>query len=152
MILLELNDAALGLYRDGRTVYCQPAIAHVGAEQSRFGLEALRIARLHPQQANQQYLARLNADPLPVPGKQAANHADLIYLHLLELQSHLGGSTRTAAPAAGPRSTQRDATPRKRGIRLPWAGTRKASATAAKRDGSNPAARPGTPPRAATFR
>ena len=51
VILLELNDAALGLYRDGRTVYCQPPIAHVGAEQSRFGLEALRIARLHPQQA-----------------------------------------------------------------------------------------------------
>ena len=151
MILLELNDAALGLYRDGRTVYCQPAIAHVGAEQSRFGLEALRIARLHPQQANQQYLARLNADPLPVPGKQAANHADLVYLHLLELQAHLGGSTgTTGTTAAAPRSAQGDATPRKRGIRLPWAGSRKESAAPAQRGGSHPAARPGAPARAAT--
>ena len=151
MTLLELNDAALGLYRDGRTVYCQPAIAHVGADQSLFGLEALRIARLHPQQANQQYLARLNADPLPVPGKQAANHADLVYLHLLELQAHLGGPTRaTGTTGAAPRSAQGGTTPRKRGIRLPWAGTRKESAAAAQRDSSHPGARPGVPARAGT--
>ena len=59
-------------------------------------VRALRIARLHPQAANQQYLARLNADPLPVPGKLAANHADLVYQHLLALKACLGN----AAPAA----------------------------------------------------
>ena len=148
MILLELNDAELGLYKDGRPIYRQPAIAHVGAEQSLFGLEALRLARLHPQQTNQQYLARLNADPLPVPGKQAANHADLVYLHLLELNAHLGGSTGTTA--AAPRSTQANATPRKRGIRLPWKGARKESAPAARRNGPHSAPRAGNPARAAT--
>ncbi len=89
MNLLEFNDAQLSLYRDGQAVYTQPGIAHIGTERNLFGIDALRIARLYPQQANQQYLARLNADPLPVPGAFAANHADLVYLHLLELKTHL---------------------------------------------------------------
>ena len=82
-LLLELNDAELSLYRDGAPIYQQPAVAHVSDTGNRFGDEALKMTRLLPQQANQQYLSRLNADPLPVAGKQAANHADLVYQHLL---------------------------------------------------------------------
>ncbi len=89
-VLLDLNDAELTLYRDDAPIYRQPAVAHVGAKRCLFGLEALRLARLHPQQANQHYLARLNADPLPVAGARAVNHADLVYLHLLELKESLG--------------------------------------------------------------
>ena len=85
-LLLELNDAALSLYRDGDPIYQQPAIALVGARGAVFGVEALKSARLQPQQVNQQYLARLNADPLPRPAKDIANHADLIYRHLLEIK------------------------------------------------------------------
>lgn len=85
-LLLELNDAALSLYQDGRTLYQQPAIAYVKDATLAFGEAALKNARQHPQHVNQQYLARLNADPLPRPGKQAANHADLVYRHLLELK------------------------------------------------------------------
>ena len=137
MILLELNDAELGLYRKGVAVYRQPAIAHVSPEGSLFGTEALRVARLHPQQANQQYLARMNADPLPVPGKQAANHADLVYLHLLELRAAMSGSLSTVhAPAGAARPSPGNETPRKRRIRLPWTGARKESVTAPKRHGS----------------
>lgn len=102
--LLELNDAELGLYLDGRTLYRQPAVALLGEDGNRFGLPALRAARRHPRQANQQYLARLNADPLPVPGKQAFNHADLVYLHLLELKAALpaqAGDAQMAAAAPG---------------------------------------------------
>ena len=85
-LLLELNDAALSLYRDGDPIYQQPAIALVGAQGVAFGVEALKCARLQPQQVNQQYLARLSADPLPRPSKEVANHADLIYRHLLEIR------------------------------------------------------------------
>lgn len=85
-LLLELNDAALSLYRDGDPIYQQPAIALVGAEGVAFGIEALKRARLQPQEVNQQYLARLNADPLPRPGKEVNNHADLTYRHLLEIR------------------------------------------------------------------
>lgn len=137
MILLELNDAELGLYRDGEAIYRQPGIAHIGAEQCRFGLEALRIARLHPQQTNQQYLARLNADPLPVPGKLAANHADLVYLHLLEMNACAGGSAPAPTTTArAPHSSQADGAPPKRGIRLPWKGKRRAGSGAGARAGS----------------
>ena len=84
-LLLELNDAALSLYRDGDPIYQQPAVALVGPEGAAFGAEALKRARLQPQQVNQRYLARLNADPLPRPGQGIANHADLVYRHLLEI-------------------------------------------------------------------
>ena len=85
-LVLELNDAALSLHQDGRILYQQPAVAYLDGDSLSFGDAALKNARRHPQQANQQYLARLNADPLPNPGRQVANHADLVYRHLLELQ------------------------------------------------------------------
>ena len=85
-LLLELNDAHLSLYRDGAAIYRQPAVAHLSDAGNRFGEAAMQLARLHPQQTNDQYLSRLNADPLSVTGKQAANHADLVYLHLLEVK------------------------------------------------------------------
>ena len=65
-LLLELNDAALSLYRDGDPIYQQPAIALVGPQGAAFGAEALQRARLQPQQVNQQYLARLK---FPCKGK-----------------------------------------------------------------------------------
>src|SRR5690606_20513229 len=51
--------------------------------------------------ANQQYFTRLNADPLPVPGPRARNHADLVYLHLKTFQPLIeaeGGSVLLAVP------------------------------------------------------
>ena len=85
-LVLEINDAALSLHQDGRILYQQPAIAYLDGDALAFGDAALKSARRHPQKANQQYLARLNADPLPNPGRQVANHADLVYRHLLELR------------------------------------------------------------------
>lgn len=97
-LLLELNDAALSLYRDGDPVYQQPAVALVGDQGAAFGTEALKRARLQPQQVNQQYLARLNADPLPRPGKGIANHADLTYRHLLEIKDLVEEPLAVAVP------------------------------------------------------
>ena len=118
MNLLEFNDAELSLYRDGRAIYAQPGIAHVGAEANLFGIDALRIARLHPQAANQQYLARLNADPLPGPGKLAANHADLVYQHLLELKACLDDAAPGAPAAVGSAAGQSAGMDHSR--RKPW--------------------------------
>lgn len=97
-LLLELNDAALTLHRDGRRLYQQPAIAAISGDQLSFGEQALKRARLHPQQANQQYLARMNADPLARPTKQVANHADLLYRHLLALKPLIDEPLIVAAP------------------------------------------------------
>lgn len=85
--VLEVNDCALSLYRDRELEYQAPAIAIVQPTQIVFGDMALRQARIHPRQANQQYLARLNADPLSNPVARAANHADLVFLHLQEFMS-----------------------------------------------------------------
>lgn len=84
-LVLELNDAALSLHQDDRILYQQMAIAYLDGDTLAFGDAALRNARRHPQKTHQQYLAHLNAAPLPNPGRQVANHADLVYRHLLEL-------------------------------------------------------------------
>ncbi len=84
-LIFELNDTELSLYRGTERLYHAPAIALVRDDEFLFGEAALRLARMHPQQTNQQYFSRLNADPLAQPVPTAANHADLVYLHLKEL-------------------------------------------------------------------
>ncbi len=99
--ILELNDADLTLYRNERVLYSAPGVALVLDREVRFGDDALRLSRVHPRQTNQQYLTRLNADPLPAPGGRARNHADLVYLHLQELKPLIdaeGGAVLLAVP------------------------------------------------------
>lgn len=99
--ILEWNDTELTLYRDTAVLYRAPGVALVQERDVRFGDEALRLSRVHPRQANQQYLSRLSADPLPVPGARARNHADLVYLHLKELEPLVtaeGGAVLLAVP------------------------------------------------------
>ncbi|MEZ5560789.1 MAG: hypothetical protein R3E86_19865 [Pseudomonadales bacterium] len=83
--VLELNDAALTLHRNADVVYRAPALAVLLEPDLVFGERARHLSRTHPRQTNQQYLSRLNADPLPFTVAQAHNHADLVYLHLREL-------------------------------------------------------------------
>lgn len=96
--ILEINDFELTLYRGSERVYRAPAVAIVSESEIVFGEQALRQARLFPQQANLQYLARLNADPLSHPVSRAANHADLIYLHFQELKSLFSDELVLAVP------------------------------------------------------
>ena len=84
-LIFELNDTELSLYRGTERLYHAPAIALARNDEILFGEAALRLARIHPHQTNQQYFSRLNADPLVQPVASAANHADLVYLHLKEL-------------------------------------------------------------------
>lgn len=99
--ILELNDAAITLYRDEVVLERSPGVAVVLDDTVHFGDDALRISRIHPRQANQQYFARLNADPLATPGRRARNHADLVYLHLQTLKPLIeaeGGEVLLAVP------------------------------------------------------
>jgi|TARA_B100000315_G_C14556295_1_gene578310 hypothetical protein len=86
-LLLELNDAELTLYRGAQVLYAQPGAALLQGGAVVFGRDAREQARLHPQSANQHYLARMNTDPLPFPSSLCANNADLVYQHLLELST-----------------------------------------------------------------
>jgi hypothetical protein len=96
--IVELNDLELSLYRSGERLYREPGFALVRADGVTFGQEALRLSRLHPQQANQQYINRMNADPLMEPVRAAANHADLVYLHLKELAQLVSDPAVLAVP------------------------------------------------------
>lgn len=84
--VLELNDSDLSLHSGETLAYHAPGVALVRENEILFGDPALRLSRAHPRQINQHYLARMNADPLPYPVSNAANHADLVYLHLKQLQ------------------------------------------------------------------
>ena len=84
-LIFELNDTDLALYRGVERLYNAPAIALAQDDSVLFGEPALRLARIHPQQTNQHYFSRMNADPLPQPVASASNHADLVYLHLKEI-------------------------------------------------------------------
>jgi hypothetical protein len=96
--VLELNDYELTLYRGDESLYQAPAMAIVRDSDMLFGEAALHQFRLFPRQANQQYLTRLNADPLSDPVRRAANHADLVYLHLKELTQVLSDDLVLAVP------------------------------------------------------
>lgn len=97
--ILELNDADLTLYRNGRPAYRAPGIAFVSDREILFGEPALRLSRIHPRQTNLQYLGRMSADPLPQPAPRARNHADLVYLHLQELAARVDEPIILAVPA-----------------------------------------------------
>ncbi len=96
--ILELNDLELTLHRGSEVRYRSPAMAIVRNDELLFGEPAVRLARIHPQQANQQYFNRMNGDPLPQPIRKAANHADLVYLHLKELAEKAADDTVLAVP------------------------------------------------------
>lgn len=84
-LIFELNDTDLSLYRGTQRLYHAPAIALARDDRVLFGEPALRLSRMHPQQTNQHYFYRMNADPLAQPIPCAGNHADLVYLHLKEI-------------------------------------------------------------------
>ena len=98
-LIFELNDTELSLYRGTERLYHAPAIALARNDEILFGEAALRLARIHPQQTNQQYFSRLNADPLVQPVASAANHADLVYLHLKELAILINDEVILAVPS-----------------------------------------------------
>lgn len=85
--VLEINDFELTLAHNSvQPLYQAPAMAIVRDQDIVFGDAAQRQFRLFPRNSNLQYLAKLNADPISQPVRAAANHADLVYLHLKELQ------------------------------------------------------------------
>lgn len=96
--IIEFNDLELTLFRGADRLYRAPGYASVREGELLFGEPAVRLARIHPQQANQQYFNRMNADPLPQPTRTAANHADLVYLHLKELARELNEDAILAVP------------------------------------------------------
>ncbi|HBN16024.1 MAG: hypothetical protein CMQ46_10215 [Gammaproteobacteria bacterium] len=83
--ILELNDQALNLYRDGQLVASSPGYALVHGKVPVFGDEAAAKSRLHPVNSYNEFWHRLGMDPLPRQIANFRHHADMAYAHLMHL-------------------------------------------------------------------
>ena len=90
MWVLELNDAEITLSRDGAVAYREPGIASLAGRAPAFGDAALATARLDPRRSENQYFARMNAEPVTATAPGVANQADLVYRHLREIAALAG--------------------------------------------------------------
>lgn len=87
MWVLELSDAEITLSRDGTVVYREPGVASLAGRTPIFGDAALATARLDPRRSENQYFARMNAEPVTATAPGVANQADLVYRHLRHIAS-----------------------------------------------------------------
>lgn len=90
MLLLDINDTAVTLTRDGDVLYAQPGVAMVERAKTLFGDDASAQSRLHPRQTHNEFWQRLNADPVAPPGRNVANQADLVYLQMQTMLATTG--------------------------------------------------------------
>ncbi len=86
---IEINDAAVLCAVDGVVLQSSPGYALLGVEPPAVGEEALRVSRARPLDVHNRFWDDL--DERPMIGRQAAgrSHADLAYLHLVQLWSGL---------------------------------------------------------------
>ncbi len=87
MWVLELSDAEITLSRDGTVVYREPGVASLAGRTPTFGDAALATSRLDPRRSENQYFARMNAEPVTATAPGVANQADLVYRHLRHIAS-----------------------------------------------------------------
>jgi hypothetical protein len=83
--VLELNDQALSLYRDGRLLASSPGYVLSIGKQPQFGMLAASQSRLHPVSTNNEFWNRLSMSPLSRPVANFRHYADMAHAHLLQL-------------------------------------------------------------------
>ncbi len=88
--ILDINDASLGLWRDGELALASPGYALLEGKDYRFGEAARAEARLRPRQINHRYWSQLDMEPM-VPAFGPGRHsADLVHSHLLAIHEAAG--------------------------------------------------------------
>jgi hypothetical protein len=85
--ILDLNDAELSLWRDGKQILHSPGYARLEGRDYRFGEAARSQARLHPQQVNHRYWAQMDMEPLNPSFGPGRHSADLVHSHLLDIHA-----------------------------------------------------------------
>ena len=86
-VVLDLNDQALNLYRDGQLIASSPGYALAQGSVAQFGAEAAAQSRLHPVSTNNEFWYRLSMDPLSRPFANFRHYADMAHAHLAQLAS-----------------------------------------------------------------
>jgi hypothetical protein len=99
--ILDINDASLGLWREGELVLASPGYALLDGKDYLFGQAARDKSRLLPRQINHRYWAQLDMEPL-VPAFGPARHsADLVHSHLLAIHEAAGRPEQFLVAAPG---------------------------------------------------
>ena len=80
--VLELNDARIRLFHDGKVVYDEPGVALRIGRRMTYGLEAIRQSRLNPSQCHTLYWQKINTEPAQPKSDGIEYQSDLVFGHL----------------------------------------------------------------------
>ena len=90
LYVIELNDAAVRVVREGKIVCESPGVAIIDDHSIITGAEAHARAHLNPRAANSRFWQQLNEAKLPNAMRQCRHHADLAYHHLKAILAQVG--------------------------------------------------------------
>lgn len=99
--LIELNDAAVRVFRDGKLICDSPGVAVIEGNTVITGLEAQSQAHLNPRAVNNRFWQQLNELKLPTPQRHCRHHADLAFHHLTSILSQIGHPSEAVISAPG---------------------------------------------------
>jgi len=99
MQLLDCNDAALRLWRDGEDTFLM-GVAWFSEGRYQFGQTAWQQARRAPREINNRYWHRLSTQPLSPALGPARHTADLVHAHLQALLADVSGDLALVIPGA----------------------------------------------------
>lgn len=99
--VLDINDASLGLWRNGAMDLSSPGYALLEGNGYRFGEPAREQARLHPRQINHRYWSQLDTEPLTPAFGSSRHTADLVHSHLLAIHENSGRPDQVILAAPG---------------------------------------------------
>jgi len=88
--VLQLNDIAIRVTRDGELVDESPGVAVIGRHEVLTGSAAAAARFLEPRGAHDRYWQRPGEQPLPGATRQCRHHADLVYHHLAAILARCG--------------------------------------------------------------
>ncbi|MEQ8231525.1 MAG: FHA domain-containing protein [Gammaproteobacteria bacterium] len=88
--VLELNDAAIRVTRDGALVDVSPGVAVVRSDAVLTGAQAAAARWLDPRATFDRFWQQPGEQPLPGATRQVRHHADLLYHHLAAILARCG--------------------------------------------------------------
>jgi hypothetical protein len=100
-VILDLNDARLGLWRGGEELLSSPGYALLEGRDYSFGETARGQARLHPRQINHRYWSQLDTEALHPAFGPCRHSADLVHAHLLAIFEEAGRPEQWILAASG---------------------------------------------------
>jgi hypothetical protein len=87
---IDLNDTGIAIACDGVLLASSPGYALLGREPLLIGEAARRASRLEPLNSVNRFWHELDERPLATLAAAGRSHADLAYLHLLQIRDLLG--------------------------------------------------------------